>query len=115
VNAKDFIPLAGQRNHFTHPTLGVCALRAGQTPEEFVSEMAAAEARAMHGLLPGRTMPSVEEIAAGPVEPPSPPPDPRDVKIEALEAAVAALKTADVLTDAMIDAERVDVAPIVKL
>jgi len=37
-----------------------------------------------------------------------PPPerDPRDVKIAALEAAVAALKTADVLTDAMIDAER---------
>jgi len=42
-------------------------------------------------------------------EPPPPEPDPRDVKIAALERAVAALKTADVLTDAMIDAERSDV------
>jgi len=59
-------------------------------------------------------MPSVEEIAAGPVEPPSPPPDPRDAEIADLEAAVSALKTANVLTDAMIDAERSDVPVPVK-
>jgi hypothetical protein len=45
----------------------IYVFREGQTPEEFWAELEAAEVRTRLGLAPGRTMPTEEEIAAGPV------------------------------------------------
>jgi hypothetical protein len=48
----------------------IYVFRAGQTPEEFWAELEAAKVRVAHGLPPGRTMPTAEEIAAGPMAQP---------------------------------------------
>ncbi len=39
MDAKDFAPIEGKANHYRHPDLGVCALRDGQTIEEFLAEL----------------------------------------------------------------------------
>lgn len=68
IDPKDFIPdPEGRTNHYIHPELGVCALREGMTLEEFLSELEAGQARERLRLAPGRTMPTEEEIAAGPM------------------------------------------------
>lgn len=63
----------GRPNHFVHPVLGLCAFRAGQSPEDFVAEMEIARSRPL----------------------PDPEPDPRDEKIAALEARLAKLEEAE--------------------
>jgi hypothetical protein len=73
----------------------IYVFREGQTPEEFWSELEAAEVRAKHGLSPGRAMPTAEEIAAGPLPLPPHEPDPRDTKIADLESRVAKLEAAE--------------------
>ncbi|MCB1487027.1 MAG: hypothetical protein KDJ88_06155 [Bauldia sp.] len=40
MNAKDFAPVEGMPDHYMHPDLGLCAFRAGQTAEAFISELA---------------------------------------------------------------------------
>lgn len=70
---------------FTDEQGNVYALREGQTFEEFEAEAEASKVRLELGLPPGRTMPTKEEIAAGPLPPPPPEPD----RIAALEARLA--------------------------
>lgn len=43
------------------------SMRPGQTAAEYIAEIEAAKVREQYGLPPGRTMPTAEEIAAGPV------------------------------------------------
>lgn len=93
------IPWEGKANHYfdaIQDFVGVehvYVFREGQTYDEFMAELAAGRERERLGLPPGRTMPTEEEIAAGPVPEPPPEPDPRDVKIADLEARLAALET----------------------
>jgi hypothetical protein len=39
MKAEEFIPVEGQENHYTHPTLGLCALAVGMTLEEFIDSI----------------------------------------------------------------------------